>query len=82
MDKVTKLVARKNAWKRKTVYGFTTTDDRRQASADQLTYTDLWLGFKGRTTAHGVSPIADARGTKTIIHIHIYIYISANSYLG
>lgn len=55
-------VARKNAWEEDVVYGFTTSGEHGATSAEQLSYKDLWLGFKGRTTAHGVSPIADARG--------------------
>lgn len=46
----------------KPVYGFTTTEEDRDTSAHLLSYSALWLGFKERTTAHGVSPIADANG--------------------
>ena len=47
---------------RKYVYGFTTSPEQKDTQPHQLSYKYLWSGFKERTTAHGVSPIADAKG--------------------
>lgn len=60
----------------KPVYGFTTAAGDRGTAAHQLSYTELWSGFKERTTAHGVSPIADARGNLLPRSKKIHLFFS------
>ena len=47
---------------RKYAYGFATSAQQRDTQTPQLSYKELWSAFKDRTTAHGVFPIADAKG--------------------
>ena len=46
---------------RKNAYGFATSAQQRDTQTSQLSHKELWSAFKDRTTAHGVSPIADAK---------------------
>ena len=47
---------------RKYAYVVATSAQQRDTHTPRLSYKELWSAFKDRTTAHGVFPIADAKG--------------------